>query len=143
MDTPTSNLLVADALLTLHVSFVAFVVLSLPLILAGKPLRWSWVRNRWFRMLHLAAIAVVVAQSWLGVICPLTIWEMAFRARAGDAQYAGTFVSHWLETILYYRAPVWVFAFVYTAFGLLVVASWIWVRPRPFRGSIPVEEHNV
>ncbi|MDH3531690.1 MAG: DUF2784 domain-containing protein [Gammaproteobacteria bacterium] len=126
-------LLAADALLVLHVLFVAFVVFGLILILVGGLRDWSWVRNAWFRLCHLVAIAVVVVQSWFDVICPLTTWEMALRRAAGDAVYAGTFVSHWLEFVLYYRAPSWVFAVCYTVFATLVVASWFWVRPRRFR----------
>lgn len=122
-------LLAADAVLLLHVLFVVFVVVGLILILLGKVLSWSWVRNWWFRVAHLAAICIVVLQSWLGVICPLTKLEMLLRSKSGDATYTGSFVSHWLEAILYYRAPAWVFAASYTAFAALVVLSWVWVRP--------------
>ena len=66
-------ILAADLILVLHTLFVAFVVLSLPAILLGGVLAWPWVRNRCFRLLHLAAIAFVVVQSWLGMICPLTL----------------------------------------------------------------------
>jgi len=132
VDSGALYLFVADFILFTHVLFVAFVVFGLVSILAGKALSWSWVRNPWFRLAHLAAIGVVMLQSWLGAICPLTIWEMALRERAGDAVYPGAFVSHWLETILYYRAPEWVFVVCYTFFGALVVASWFWIRPRPF-----------
>lgn len=123
-------LLAADAVLVLHVLFVVFVVVGLLLIITGRLLSWAWVSNWWFRISHLVAIGVVVLQSWLGVICPLTRLEMALREKAGDATYAGGFVSHWLETILYYRAPAWVFAVCYTVFGLLVLLSWYWVPPR-------------
>ena len=122
----------ADLVLLVHALFVAFVVFGLVAILIGKPRCWSWVRNPVFRVAHLAAIGVVVLQSWFGVICPLTTWEMALRERAGEAVYAGSFVAHWLESVLYYRAPAWVFAVAYSVFGLLVVVSWYWVRPRPF-----------
>lgn len=122
-------LIAADAVLLLHLLFVVFVIVGLLLILAGKLLGWDWVRNWWFRVLHLAAIGVVVLQSWLGVICPLTKLEMYLRGKAGEATYAGSFVSHWLEAILYYRAPAWVFAVSYTAFAIVVALSWVWVRP--------------
>mgnify|MGYP001812166826 CR=1 FL=1 len=125
-------LLLADALLFIHVMFVVFVVIGLVLILAGKLADWSWVRNPWFRLAHLVAIGIVTVQSWVGVICPLTTWEMALRARAGDATYPGSFIAHWLETILYYEAPAWVFTICYTVFATAVVISWIWVRPRRF-----------
>ncbi|MDJ0758219.1 MAG: DUF2784 domain-containing protein [Woeseiaceae bacterium] len=120
----------ADLILLIHVAFVLFVVLGLIAILTGGWLKWSWVRNRWFRILHLVAIGVVVLQAWLGRLCPLTIWEMALRAKAGDATYEGAFIAHWLQSLLYYNAPMWVFAVAYTAFGLLVVLSWFLVRPR-------------
>lgn len=125
-------LLLADTLLFVHVLFVLFVVVGLVLILAGRLADWAWVRNPWFRIGHLVAIGIVAVQSWFGMICPLTTWEMGLRARAGDATYPGSFIAHWLEAILYYQAPAWVFTVCYTAFASVVVASWIWVRPRRF-----------
>jgi hypothetical protein len=133
VDSSSAYLLAADAVLLVHALFVAFVVFGLVLILAGGGLHWVWVRNPWFRVTHVAAIGVVVIQSWLSVICPLTNLEMAFRNRAGDTVYPGSFIGHWLENLLYYEAPAWVFVVCYTAFGALVVASWFWVRPRSFR----------
>ena len=132
MDSSFIFLLAADAILLLHVLFVAFVLVGLVLIFVGNVLNWSWVRNPWFRTAHLITIGVVVILSWLGVICPFTTWEMALRSQAGNAVYSGTFISHWLETILYYQAPAWVFVGCYTAFGTVVVASWFLVRPRSF-----------
>ncbi len=122
-------LIAADILLIIHVAFVAFVVLGLLLILLGKFCRWEWVRNPWFRLAHLCAIGIVVLQSWLGIICPLTTWEMALRAEAGAATYSGSFIAYWLHQILYYQGPSWVFTLVYSLFGLLVLVSWFWVKP--------------
>ena len=132
MESKILYLFAADAILFTHVLFVAFVIVGLLLIFAGKLFSWFWVRDPWFRTAHLIGIGVVVLQSWLGVICPLTTWEMALRTEAGNAVYGGSFISHWLETLLYYQAPEWVFMVCYTLFGSLVVASWFWVRPRPF-----------
>ena len=85
--------------------------------------------------MHLGCISVVVLQSWLGAICPLTHLEIFLREQAGDTVYPGSFISHWLESILYYQAPAWVFVVVYTLFGAAVLASWLWVRPYPFSRS--------
>lgn len=120
----------ADAVLLVHVGFVAFVLLGLLCILAGGALRWQWVRNPWFRLLHLVAIGIVVLQSWLGALCPLTTLEMALRQKAGEATYSGSFIAHWLNSLLYIEAPMWMFAVAYTMFGLLVAVSWVLVRPR-------------
>lgn len=132
MKTSTIYLLAADAILIMHVLFVAFVVIGLLLILLGKIRGWFWIRNPWFRSAHVAAISVVTLQSWFGVLCPLTILENELRSHAGETVYTGSFISHFLEAIIYYRAPMWVFVVCYTMFGAIVVASWIWVRPRPF-----------
>ena len=122
--------LAADLILVVHVLFVAFVVIGQLLVLLGGWYRWHWVRNLCFRLAHLLAIGVVVVQAWLGVLCPLTHWEMALRERAGEPGYQGSFVAHWLHQLLYFQAPAWVFTCIYTLFGLLVLASWWWVRPR-------------
>jgi len=132
MHTPAFYLLAAEAMLSLHVLFVAFVVFGLFAIFAGAALSWAWVRNPIFRIVHLLAISVVAVQAWFGIVCPLTTIEMALRARAGDAVYGGTFISHWLQELLYYAAPDWVFTACYTAFAILVAISWLWVKPRSF-----------
>jgi hypothetical protein len=120
----------ADAILVVHVLFVFFVVFGLLAIYVGFFLKWHWIRNRAFRILHLFAIGIVVVQSWIGAICPLTIWEMALREEAHSASYTGSFIHHWLQRLLYYSAPEWVFIVLYTGFGGLVLASWYLVRPK-------------
>jgi hypothetical protein len=126
----TSLLLLADVILILHVLFVAFIVLGLCAVYIGYFLNWQWVRNRVFRVIHLCAIGYVVVQTWLGVVCPLTIWEMALREKAGAATYSGAFIQYWLHDLLYFTLPAWVFVVVYTLFASLVLASWLIVRPR-------------
>ena len=125
--------LAADALLVVHTLFVLFVILGLVLVIVGGWRGWAWVRNPWFRLAHLGAIAVVVLQSWVGAICPLTSWENALRARAGEGAYSGSFIAHWLQSLLYYQAPPWVFVLCYSTFGALVVVCWFRVPPRPWR----------
>lgn len=125
--------LLADAVLTLHVMIVGFVVGGLALILVGNLRGWAWVNAMWFRLAHLAAIAFVVAEAWFGVVCPLTSLEMWLRARADASTYAGSFIEHWLQRILYYQAPGWVFTVVYTLFGFAVIAAWWYFPPRPHR----------
>lgn len=123
----------ADAVLVLHVGIAVFVVASLVLIFVGNAARWHWVNNFWFRLAHIVAIAVVVAEAWLGIACPLTLLEMSLRASAGAATYGGGFIEHWLTRVLYYEAPPGVFVLAYSAFGLLVAGTW-WYFPPRWRG---------
>ncbi|MAT95030.1 MAG: hypothetical protein CME59_20875 [Halioglobus sp.] len=132
MDASTYRL-AADAILLLHCLFVAFVLLGLAYVYLGAWLGWRGARRRGFRYAHLACVALVVVQAWLGVVCPLTTWEMALRERAGDATYSGAFIAHWLQAVLYYRAPAWVFTLVYSVFGALVLLSFRLLPPRPAR----------
>lgn len=127
--------LLADLVLALHFAVVAFVVGGLVLVFVGNLRRWRWVNHLWFRLAHLAAIAVVVAQSWLGVSCPLTQLEMGLRAKARMSTYSGSFIEHWLQRALYFEAPSWVFVLGYSAFGLLVVATWWRFPPASERGG--------
>ena len=123
--------ILADAVLALHAAVVLFVIGGLAMIIVGNLLRWRWVNALWFRLLHLLAIAVVAAEAWFSVSCPLTTLEVWLRLQSGAAgiTYSESFVGHWLQRLLYYSAPPWVFVLAYTAFGLLVVAAWFWFPP--------------
>jgi polyferredoxin len=120
----------ADVVLVMHAGIVLFVVGGLIAIVVGNLLGWQMV-NAWsFRVAHLAAIAVVVAETWLGITCPLTTVEVWLRERAGGDGYQSGFIEHWLQQLLFYDAPAWVFTLAYTLFALLVVAAWWRYPPR-------------
>jgi hypothetical protein len=127
--------LMADAVLAIHFAVVVFVVGGLLLVVVGNQRRWAWVDDLRFRVAHLLAIAVVVAQAWLGRLCPLTELESWLRGRAGAAPYERSFVEHWLQRIVYCDAPFWVFTAVYTLFGVMVLAAWWRFPPRRRRGD--------
>ncbi len=120
--------LLADAILIIHLLFVGFVVLGLVFILIGMWKKWPWVHNRIFRITHLAAIGIVVAQAWLDRLCPLTLWENELRKKAGEAVYSETFIEHWLHKILFFEAEPWVFVTIYTVFGSIVMILWLITR---------------
>lgn len=59
MDASVFYLLAADAILFLHMLIVVFNVLGLIFIFVGYALKWSWVRNPWFRFAHVVAIGEI------------------------------------------------------------------------------------
>lgn len=124
----------ADAVLALHVALVVFVVGGLAAVLFGNLRGWRWVNHMGFRVAHMAAIVVVVAESWFGMVCPLTTLEMWLRVQGGAARYSGGFIEHWLGRLLYYEAPPWIFIVVYSLFGLAVAATWWFFPPAKHRG---------
>ena len=120
----------------LHFAVVAFVAGGLAFIIIGNFVHWRWVNALWFRLLHLAAIAIVAAEAWFGVTCPLTTLEIWLRSKSGvtaAAMLNESFVGYWLHRLLFYSAPPWVFVVAYTVFGLLVIAAWFWFPPRSNR----------
>ena len=132
--------LIADVVLALHLSIAVFVVAGLILVIIGNLSNWRWVNNRWFRLAHIGAIALVMVEAWLGVTCPLTTLEMWLRVKANATTYSGGFIEHWLQWLLYYDAPPWVFVVAYTLFGLLVLATWRFFPPvfkRPRKKEAP------
>lgn len=102
-----------------------FVVGSLPLIWVGAWLKFTFVRNRWFRLTHLAAILVVVGESLAGVTCPLTAWENAARQIETDQG----FIQLWLHRILFYTFPEGILTTVYVLFAGLVAITFKWIPP--------------
>ena len=118
--------MIADAILVVHFGIVLFIVGGLVAVWLGAALGWQWVRNRWFRYTHLAAIAYVAAEALLGIACPLTVWEAV--ARGGTP--AESFIGRWVRTLLFYRAPEWVFAVAYVAWTLATLATLRLVPPR-------------
>lgn len=120
----------ADAVVILHASYVLFVVLGELLILLGWWRRWEWVRNLWFRGLHVLAILTVVAESWLGITCPLTTLEARLRSHAGQPVESSSFIGRLVHDLLFIDWPNWGFTVVYSLFGALVVISWVLLPPR-------------
>jgi hypothetical protein len=127
------HLFLADLILVTHALFVAFVILGLVAVLFGRYFRWGWVRIWWFRLAHLVAIGIVIAESWLGMMCPLTEWESRSREAAGGSAYSRSFIQQWLHKVLFYDFEPWAFTVAYTAFGILVVAAWLLVPPEHSR----------
>ncbi len=81
----------ADALVLLHLLFVAFVV-------AGGFLLLRWPQLAW---LHLPAAIWGAYIEFSGGVCPLTPLENALRASADGRSYSGGFVEWYLLPILY------------------------------------------
>jgi len=117
---------VADALLVVHFLIAGFIVAGLVLVWIGAIAGWRWIRNPWFRYLHLAAIVMVAAEALLGYACPLTLWEDLLRGGARP----DTFIGRWVYRLLYYNAPEWVFTTLYSAWAAAALLTLGLVPPR-------------
>ncbi len=126
----------ADLVAAIHALYVGFVVLGLIAILLGGARGWTWVRNPYFRILHLAAIGLVCIESIVGIDCPLTTLENGLRLGAGQRGYGDDFIGYWLDRIIFYDFPPWIFTTIYLAFAAAVIST-LWLVPiRALRAPI-------
>ncbi len=81
----------ADAVVVLHLGFVVFVMLG------------GFLLRRWPQLIyaHLPAAVWGVLIEFAGWTCPLTPLENTFRARGGEAGYAGGFIDYYIIPVLY------------------------------------------
>ena len=120
----------ADAILVVHFLIAGYIVTGLPAVWLGAALGWRWVRNPWFRYTHLGAIAFVAAEGLLGIACPLTVWEDMLR---GGVR-AESFIGRWVQQLLFYNAPEWVFTTIYAAWAAATLLTLKLVPPRRTAG---------
>lgn len=81
----------ADAILIVHLAFVAFVVFGALAVV-------RWPRVAW---LHVPAGVWGIMIEYGGSICPLTPLEIALRRRGGQVGYAGGFIEHYVTAVVY------------------------------------------
>ena len=122
--------IMADVVVIVHSAYALFIVLGLIAIYVGIARKASWVRNMTFRIVHLVMILIVVAESFLGITCPLTTWEKQLRSLSGDTSYEGDFIANLVHDLLFFDAETWVFTVIYSAFGLLVAATFVLAPPQ-------------
>lgn len=83
--------ILADAVLVLHLAFIAFAVLG-----GLAVLRWPRLA-----VLHLPAALWAAGISFGGWFCPLTPLENRLRRLGGEAGYEGGFIEHYLTSAIY------------------------------------------
>jgi Protein of Unknown function (DUF2784) len=81
----------ADAVVVLHLLFVAFAVAGGLLVFWRRGVMW----------LHLPALAWAAFVEFTGRICPLTPLENRLRAAGGESGYREGFIDHYLLPLLY------------------------------------------
>jgi hypothetical protein len=116
----------AELVLALHMAVIAFNVFGLVAIPLGAWARWDFVRVRWWRLLHIASLAVVALQAVLGRACFLTILQ-ADLERGGEES---PLVMRWVNSVIYWPLPMWVFTAAYVLVFAYVLALYRWIPPR-------------
>ncbi len=120
-------MIIADAIFAAHVAIILFNLFGLVAVPIGAMCGWRFVRVRWWRVLHILLLAAVAVQALLGRACILTLWQAAL---AGAAQDRAPLIAHWVNRLIYWPLPIWVFAVMYlVVFGYALALLWL-VPPR-------------
>ncbi len=116
-------ILAAEATILLHLAWILFVITGA-----------FWLRRHpRLQLVHLLAVIYSLAIEIFLWICPLTHLEQAFWRRAGASAYEGAFLIHYLEKLIYFRAPQWLL--VSLAMLLLAATVGLYFRPLPPRSA--------
>jgi hypothetical protein len=108
--------LAAQAVLLVHFAWIVFVVTG----------AFFLRRRARLRLIHLASVIYSVGIEVFGWICPLTHLEQALWRRAGREVYQGAFISHYLEKIIYLRAPQWLLVSLVVLVLAVTLAIYFW-----------------
>ncbi len=116
--------LTADIVVSVHLLYLLFTVGGEALVLIGGILKWYWIRNLPFRIVHLVAVVLVSFEAVIGMLCPLTELEYILRRAAGQhVEEEISLVGRIIRSILFYDFPAWFFTGLYVGFGILVVLT--------------------
>src|SRR6185437_5308083 len=122
----------ALSIIVFHLAIIVFNVAGCVLIPIGAWRRWRWVGDFCWRLVHLLSLAVVALQALLGRACFLTVWQVV----ASSAEHVQPLIAGWINRVIYWSLPLWVFAVAYVVVFAYVVVLWICVRPRwPWRDT--------
>lgn len=113
----TTSMLFAESILAIHLLVIMFSVGGLFIIPMGAWRGWRLVRIAWLRILHLTVMAVIAGQALMGRACILTIWQ----AQLAGHRHPQPLIVHWLDSMIYWKLPIWFFAGLYTALFFYVL----------------------
>jgi uncharacterized protein DUF2784 len=116
-------MILAEAILAAHIAIILFNVFGLIAVPLGALCGWRFVRVRWWRVLHLVLLGTVALQAVVGRACILTFWQAAL---AEGATSPTPLIMGWVNRMIYWPLPIWVFAALYLlVFGYALALLWL------------------
>ena len=122
--------MLADIILILHFLVVIFITVGFLLIPIGYYYYWSWIRNFKLRLFHFGLMFIVTFETLVGITCPLTSIENYLRGINNNK----SFISFWIEKIIYWDFPTSFFIFLYFVFLGWTLLMWK-IYPPKFKDS--------
>ena len=112
--------MLADIILILHFLVVIFITVGFLLIPIGYYYDWIWIKNFKLRLFHFGLMFLVTFETLVGITCPLTSIENYLRGMNNSK----SFISFWIEKIIYWDFPTSFFMFLYFVFLGWTLLMW-------------------
>lgn len=87
--------IIAEITVLIHFLWILFLIFGS--LWGASNIKW----NKPARIVHITALVFAFIINSLNLYCPLTYLEQWTREQAGAGQYSGSFISHYLEEIIY------------------------------------------
>lgn len=115
----------ADGVVIVHFLYALTIIGGLVVIYVGGFLKWHFVKNPTFRLIHLTMIMIVAFESIFHIECPLTYIEYQLLNLA-KLHYQNTpFIAGFINRILFWNLPNEFFDILYIALALIILLSFI------------------
>ena len=112
--------MLADIILILHFLIVIFITAGFIIIPIGYYYNWNWIQNFKLRLFHFGLMFIVTFETLVGITCPLTSIENYLRG----INNSKSFISFWIEKIIYWDFPTSFFMFLYFVFLGWTLLMW-------------------
>lgn len=122
----------ADFVAAVHVGYFVFIVGGFIGIVAGTRVGWIWIRNPWFRITHLLAVLLVVAEDVFHFPCALNVLENHLRATSAGVAAQPKAAGRVLDLLLRHTIPGWFLDAMYWTLGAVLLLL-IFLLPPRFR----------
>ena len=112
--------IIADFILIIHFVIVAFITMGFFFIPICYKFKNHLAHNKRVRVIHIALMGFVTAESILGLTCPLTTIEQTLR----NQFHSKTFINYWITKIIYWDFPSLFFLIIYCLFFFGACLLW-------------------
>ena len=119
------NILFSEIVLLFHFCIFLFIILSFFLIPFGYYQKWEWVKNKYYRLIHLILMGIIFIETILGFMCPLTILEKFLR---NDIEINNK-ITQIIHQIMYWDLPTYQFTILYLLSLLYLIILWFFFKP--------------
>ena len=119
------NILFSEIVLLFHFCIFLFIILSFFLIPFGYYQKWEWVKNKYYRLIHLVLMGIIFIETILGFMCPLTILENFLRNNIE----INNKITQIIHQIMYWNLPTYQFIILYLLSLLYLIFLWFFFKP--------------